>query len=100
MFEIYDPYLLAKAYVIDCGDSHVHDIEYSLSKFDDGKSTYAYVNIKFNCGCKLSQNNIKGMAKDLKDQLGWDMTTSTGFGCHISDEVPEYSIRVRRKSMI
>lgn len=99
LFEIDDINAVLDAFGIEHADGHVHEVEYSISDLDDGKSTYATVDLKFKCGCKLRQNNIKGIAKDLKNQLGWDMTTSTGFGRRFSNDDCIYSVRILRSSI-
>lgn len=101
LFIVDDLNVLADAYGIERENSHLHNIEYKISEFDDGKSLYAYVDIVFKCGCKLDFNNIKALANDLNKQYGWIMATSSGFGCSYCPQTNKtvYSIRVRRSSM-
>ena len=99
LFIVDDIEALSDAYGIRRENQHKHDIEYSLSDLDDGISAYASVDIAFNCGCKLDLNNIKGIARDLKDQFGLEMTTTTGYGAHCSEGKTVYTVRMRRKSL-
>jgi hypothetical protein len=91
----------ADAFGVPRQDSHIHKISWKLSSIDDGKSLYASVDVLFECGCRLSLNNIKKIANDLREQMGWEMATSTGFGggYSLNGEVPRYTISVRRKSL-
>ena len=101
LFIVDDLDSFAGAYGITTDNAHMHDVEYKISEFDDGKSQFANVDIEFKCGCTLDFNNIKSIANDLKKQFGLEMTTSTGFGCHhdFINGKTVYSIRVRRSSI-
>ena len=68
--------MLADAYGTQYEGAHSHKIKWKLSSIDDGKTSYAYVNITFLCDCELSFNNIKAFASDMKRQYGWDVVTS------------------------
>lgn len=98
LFEIDDLNAFADAFGVERPDNHKHDITSALSSGDDGKSTYAYVDIIFNCGCEISENNIRKIANDLKLQKGWDVTTSTGFSSGTSGGQTRYTVKVRRGS--
>ena len=65
------------------------------SAHDDKKSRYAYVNIEFKCGCEFDYGMIQKLALDLKKQLGWEITTSTG----LSGYAGKYTIKVLRSSI-
>ena len=99
LFIVDDIEALSDAYGIQRENQHKHVIDYTLSDLDDGISAYAIVDIIFKCGCKLELNNIKGIARDLKDQFGLEMTTTTGYGAHYSDGKTVYTVRMRRKSL-
>ena len=49
-------------------DDHVHDLEWQLSPYDDGKSRYADVQVIFRCGCTLGQGNIRKFSQDMYRQ--------------------------------
>lgn len=100
LFIVDDIDALSDAFGIEREKQHQHIVNCSLSDFDDGKSPYASVDISFDCGCKITPNNIKGIADDLKKQFGWQMTTTTGFGSHVSDGKTVYSVRILRSSLL
>ena len=95
LFIIDDLDKLADAYGIDRADSHIHDIKWKFSSHDDKKSRYAYVDIEFKCGCEFHYGMIKKLALDLKKQLGWEITTSTG----LSGYAGKYTIKALRSSI-
>ncbi|MEL7609466.1 MAG: hypothetical protein AAGU74_08155 [Bacillota bacterium] len=95
LFEIDDLNALADAFGVPRPDPHVHQLEWALSKIDDGKSLFAAVDIVFHCGCRLGFDNIKKFAMDMKEQKHWDVATSKG----ISGTGNRYTISVRRSSL-
>jgi len=95
LFEIDDLNAFADAFGVMRPDGHIHDLEWKLSRIDDGKSRYAYVDIVFRCGCTLSFQNIKKFANDMRAQKGWDIATSKG----ISGDGLRYTISVLRSSL-
>ena len=101
LFEIDDLAAFARAFDIVGPETpvHRHDLSWHLSSIDDGKSTYAMVEVVFNCGCELTHSNIKRIASELYDQMGWQMTTSRGISCHTNGERTEYILRVLRRSL-
>lgn len=99
LFEINDLNALADAFGVSRPDDHVHDIEWSISSMDDGKSSYALVDIVFKCGCSLDFNNIKKFANDMKLQKGWVVATSTGISGSYNGKISRYIIHVRRCSL-
>ena len=74
---------------------HVHNISWAYSKEDPGKGRYAWLDIEFLCGCKLSNTNKRIMAKQLKDMFGWDVILSS----IDSNPSSKRTIRVERKSI-
>ena len=95
LFVIDDLDAFADAVGIPRKDSHIHDVEWKLSDVDDGVSRYAWVDCKLKCGCSLWKMGIKKFANDMREQKGWDIATSKGYGSHGD----EYSIPVRRSSL-
>lgn len=95
LFEIDDLDAFADAHGIPRPDDHKHKISWGYDSHDDGTSRYVRVNIVFECGCKLGDNNVYKIARDLREQLGWDMATSTGW---YSDD-NGYAVSVRRSSI-
>ena len=95
LFVIDDLDSFADAVGIPRKDSHVHDVEWHISEFDDGLSRYAHVECKLNCGCSIWKMGIKKFANDMSEQKGWVVAASKGYGSH--GDV--YSIEVSRPSL-
>lgn len=57
-------------------DEHIHEIHAKFNEKDDGKDTYAYVDVEFSCGCTVSSQNIRTIANYLKDRYGWEVVIS------------------------
>jgi len=95
LFIIDDLNAFADAFGVPRPDDHRHSITWKLNPMDNGKSSYAYVDICFECGCELGRNNIKKFACDMEEQKGWDVATSTGISGHSGS----YTIRVKRSSL-
>ena len=99
LFSIDDLSAFADAFGVSRPDDHKHKIEWEVSDYDDGKSRYAHVDLVFRCGCVMDDNNILKISRDLREQFGWDMATTTGWGSHGDGNETEYSISVRRTSL-
>ena len=82
LFIIDDLNAFADAVGIPRKDNHKHIIEWNISDSDDGVSRYASVECKFKCGCSFHKIGIKKFANDMKEQKGWVVATSTGWGSH------------------
>ncbi len=95
LFVIDDLNAFADAVGLPREDNHVHKLEWEINKFDDGVSRYANVNCKFKCSCSFSKMGIKKLAMDMKNQKGWVVATSTGYGYHGE----EFTISVTRASL-
>lgn len=76
-------------------DEHVHEIHAKFSEKDDGKDTYAYLDVEFKCGCTVSSDNIRDIANYLKDQYGWEVVIS------YVNFIPETTktLKIKRKSL-
>ena len=95
LFIIDDINSFADAVGIYRKDSHIHDVEWKISDLDDGVSRYAWVDCKFKCGCSFRKIGIRKFANDMREQKGWVVATSTGYGCHGD----EFTISVSRASL-
>jgi len=100
LFEIDNLDALADAFGVPRPDEHTHSITWTLSPTDDGKSAYAWVCVVFQCGCSLGMNNIRKFANDMRTQWGWDVATTTGLGSHSDGKTTEYSVHVRRSTLL
>lgn len=76
-------------------DGHVHEIHAAYSAKDDGRHTYAYLDIEFACGCTLSSSNKRSVANYLKERYGWEIVLDS----INSEPLAKRTIRVKRKSL-
>lgn len=95
LFVVDDLNAFADAVGIPRKADHIHKIKYKLSKYDDGKSRSALVTCSLECGCSFSKMGIKKFANNMREQRGWDVATSKGWGS-CGDE---FSVHVRRTSL-
>ena len=95
LFVVDDLNAFADAVGIQREDEHIHDLEWEISRIDDGSSRYAWVECKFNCGCSLMKMGIKKFANDMLKQKGWNVATSKGYGGHGN----VYTVSVNRSSL-
>ena len=95
IYKVADFDTLADSVGIERPDDHIHNVSWKFNKLDDGKGRYAFIDVEFLCGCKLSSMNSRIMAKQLKKQLGWDIVLSS------INSIPssEKTIKVERKSL-
>lgn len=82
LFIIDDLNAFADAVGISRKNEHKHIIDWEISDVDDGVSRYAWIDCKFKCGCSLFEIGIKKFANDMKEQKGWIIATSKGWGSH------------------
>lgn len=78
---------------------HEHDVRWSVSRFED-KPPGAYVDIDLwlDCGCEI--RDLKSFASQMREQKGWDIATSRGWGRSGTDESGyRYSLRARGSSL-
>ena len=102
LFEIDNLNELADALGIPRADAHIHDVQWKINRFDDGRSLYATIDVKLPCGCSIDKMGIRKFAADMKAQKGWEVAVSTGYSHHYSTNDPtshEWTINVRRRSL-
>ncbi|WP_353945540.1 hypothetical protein ABII15_30805 [Streptomyces sp. HUAS MG91] len=79
---------------------HVHEVRWEPNPYatDSPRSPYIGVSVTLDCGCEI--NDLCAFAAQMKEQRGWNVASSGGWG---SSGRPEgkrtYSLRVRRKSL-
>lgn len=79
---------------------HVHDVRWEPASHanDSPRSPYISVDVKLDCGCDI--HDRRAFAAQMKEQQGWDVATSGGWG---SSGAPgrrkTYTLRVRHKSL-
>lgn len=99
LFAIDDLNAFADAFGIQRPDEHVHDVEWNLDSYDDGKSRSAWVSVRFRCGCSIEKMGIRKFASDMYEQKGWDVAVSKGYSMHSDGKTTTYTIPVRRNTL-
>jgi hypothetical protein len=71
---------------------HFHDVEWELDPYRDAnpRSPSTPIRVRFRCGCEM--HDIQAFAKQMREQRGWDVRTSVGWG----GSGGSYSVTVRR----
>lgn len=73
-------------------DEHTHDVAFTERPNGSGRQ-YCPVDVQLHCGCEIK--DIRTFAKHMREQRGWDIATSKGWGHSGST----YSMHVRRTSL-
>ncbi|MET9801135.1 hypothetical protein [Streptomyces sp. NPDC006368] len=78
---------------------HVHDVRWEKNSYgnDSPRSPYISIRVSLECGCSI--HDLSAFAAQMKDQQGWVVATSGGWGSSSGPEGTAYSLRVRRKSL-
>lgn len=79
---------------------HEHDIRWSISAHEDKPNgTYISIELRLDCGCRIL--DLDAFAKQMREQRGWDIATTTGWGSSgsLDDVHRTYHLRARRKSL-
>jgi len=78
---------------------HVHDVEWTeQTAFNTNpRSPYISIRLTMRCGCEI--RDLTAFAKQMREQRGWDIATSVGWGSSSGPGGTSYSLRVRRKSL-
>ncbi|WP_407288209.1 hypothetical protein [Streptomyces sp. BP-8] len=78
---------------------HVHDVRWEKDPFgnDNPRSPYISVRVSLDCGCSI--HDLGAFAAQMREQQGWDVAKSGGWGSSSGPEGTTYSLRVRRKSL-
>ncbi|MGW6358745.1 hypothetical protein ACWFR5_27120 [Streptomyces sp. NPDC055092] len=100
LFEIDDLDEFAKALGIKHDEErtglkdHTHEVSWSTSEHGQNpRSQYVSVEVALGCGC--SPGDLRAFAQQMKEQRGWDMATSGGWG----RSGTTCTVRVRRRSL-
>jgi hypothetical protein len=73
---------------------HEHQVRWEVSPFEkkpDG--SYITIDVRLGCGCEI--RDLAVFAKHMREQRGWDIATSGGWG----GSKGRHYVRVRRKSL-
>ena len=78
---------------------HDHEIRWSVSPHEQKPlGSYISIMVQMDCGCRIK--DIRAFAAQMKQQRGWDLATSTGWGGGGSDaDGWTYTLRARRRSL-
>jgi hypothetical protein len=79
---------------------HEHQVRWTLSPYEkkpDG--VYISIDVWLDCGCEI--RDLPAFAKQMREQKGWDIATTTGWGSSsgVDGTGRTYSLRARRKSL-
>ncbi|WP_082376320.1 hypothetical protein [Nocardiopsis sp. NRRL B-16309] len=73
---------------------HDHQVRWSISPYEEKpNASYVSIEVWLDCGCSI--RSLKAFAKQMRDQQGWDIATTGGWGSGGGS----YSMRVRRRSL-
>jgi hypothetical protein len=78
---------------------HEHDVRWAVSPYEDKPDgVYISIEVRLTCGCQI--RDLSSFASHLREQKGWDIATSRGWGSSGSDEGGYcYRMRARRTSL-
>ncbi len=79
---------------------HEHRVRWSTSDFEDSPGgTYINIDVWLDCGCEI--RDLDTFASQMRDQRGWHIVTSRGWGSSggVNGENKRYSLRARRRSL-
>jgi hypothetical protein len=65
-----------------------------------GKPNGVYISIDvwLDCGCEI--RDLQAFAKQMRDQKGWDIATTGGWGSSTDSAGRTYLLRARRRSLV
>ncbi|WP_093500185.1 hypothetical protein [Streptomyces sp. Ag109_O5-10] len=77
---------------------HVHDVHWSLADREQNpRSQYVSIDLRLACGCSVKDRRT--FAAQMREQRGWDLAVSGGWGYHTDANGTTYTFRARRKSL-
>jgi hypothetical protein len=78
---------------------HEHEVRWAVSPYEDKPDgVYISIDVWLDCGCEI--RDVQAFAKQMREQKGWDIATTTGWGSSGSGDAGRtYSLRARRKSL-
>ncbi|WP_405810841.1 hypothetical protein OG524_16600 [Streptomyces sp. NBC_01520] len=77
---------------------HVHEVRWVESGHEQNpRSPYVGIDVTLVCGCAI--HDLSTFAAQMKEQRGWVVATSGGWGSSSGPGGTAYSLRVRRKSL-
>ncbi|MET9715259.1 hypothetical protein ABZZ46_07585 [Streptomyces rochei] len=77
---------------------HVHEIHWVAADHDDNpRSQYVTIDVRLGCGCSVRDRRT--FAAQMREQRGWNMAVTGGWGYQSNAGGTTYTFRVRRKSL-
>jgi hypothetical protein len=77
---------------------HEHRVRWQVSEFERNPSgSYITIDVRLDCGCTI--RDLRAFAAQMRQQRGWDIATTGGWGSSSDSSRSSYSMRVRRKSL-
>lgn len=78
---------------------HEHRVRWTISSSEDKPhGTYVSIDVRLDCGCTI--RDLTTFASQMREQKGWHIVTSRGWGSSGTDEKGyTYSMRARRSSL-
>lgn len=78
---------------------HEHQIRWTIDPFEENPNgSYVTLEVRLDCGCEI--RDLQTFAHQMREQKGWDVATTRGFGGSWSEKDRRtYSIRARRRSL-
>ena len=78
--------------------AHTHRVRWANSPYGTTGSGWVSIDVWLDCGCEIQ--DIKAFAAQMREQRGWTVATSSGWGHHGSHGGQlTYSIRVLRSTL-
>ncbi|UQS25352.1 MULTISPECIES: hypothetical protein [Amycolatopsis] len=77
---------------------HEHQVRWSVSPHEQKPTaSYISINLWLDCGCTI--RDLETFASQMRQQKGWHIATSGGWGSSEDSTGRTYSMRARRKSL-
>jgi len=77
---------------------HDHQIRWEISPYETKpNASHVSIALEFDCGCEIK--DLRAFAEQVRQQKGWDVATSSGWGSHRDSSGSSYNVRIRRKSL-
>lgn len=77
---------------------HAHEVRWTVSPYEDKPDgTYISINVWLDCGCEIC--DLSAFAKQMKEQRGWTIAVTGGWGSSSDSKSTTYNLRARRKSL-
>ena len=96
IYRIEDLEAFADSIGIERESTHQHIIRWEFNPKDPGKGRFALIDIEFLCGCKLSNQNVRSIRIDLRNQFGWNLILNS---VNNSQPLSCRTIRIERNSI-